>query len=90
MAGNYNINILYEGKHVPGSPFHAAVRADLDTRSIRCFGPGLETKGVYIDAHESMKMHDHQRCLSTNLLHVLLLPSPPSLRPLLDNLCRFY
>jgi hypothetical protein len=47
VAGNYNINILYEGKHIPGSPFRAAVRADLDTRAIRCYGPGLDPTGVY-------------------------------------------
>jgi hypothetical protein len=47
VAGNYNINILYEGNHIPGSPFRAAVRADLDTRAIRCYGPGLDPKGVY-------------------------------------------
>ena len=47
VAGNYNINILYEGQHIPGSPFRAAVRADLDTRGIRCYGPGLDPKGVY-------------------------------------------
>ena len=47
VSGNYNINILYEGKHITGSPFHAAVRADLDTHTIRCYGPGLEPNGVY-------------------------------------------
>ena len=47
VAGNYNINILYEGKHITGSPFRSAVRADLDTRTIRCYGPGLDPKGVY-------------------------------------------
>lgn len=46
MAGNYNINILYEGQHIPGSPFRAAIRADLDTRGIRCYGPGLDPLGV--------------------------------------------
>ncbi|CAF3849734.1 unnamed protein product [Rotaria sp. Silwood2] len=46
VSGNYNINILYEGKHIPDSPFRSAVRADLDTRSIRCYGPGLDSNGV--------------------------------------------
>lgn len=55
MAGNYNINILYEGKHIPGSPFRAAVRADLDTRGIRCYGPGLEPSGVY-DANATLSL----------------------------------
>ncbi|CAF0875720.1 unnamed protein product [Rotaria sordida] len=50
VAGNYNINILYEGKHIPGSPFRAAVRADLDTRGIRCYGPGLDPKGVFLES----------------------------------------
>ncbi|CAF3564394.1 unnamed protein product [Adineta steineri] len=50
VAGNYNINILYEGKHIPGSPFRAAVRADLDTRAIRCYGPGLDPHGVFLES----------------------------------------
>ncbi|CAM2708294.1 unnamed protein product [Rotaria socialis] len=50
VSGNYNINILYEGKHIPDSPFHSAVRADLDTHSIRCYGPGLDTNGVFLES----------------------------------------
>ncbi|CAF3895693.1 unnamed protein product, partial [Adineta steineri] len=50
VAGNYNINILYEGKHIAGSPFHAAVRADLDTRTIRCYGPGIDTNEVFLES----------------------------------------
>ncbi|CAM4756036.1 unnamed protein product [Rotaria magnacalcarata] len=50
VSGNYNINILYEGKHIFGSPFHSAVRADLDTHSIRCYGPGLDTNGVFLES----------------------------------------
>ena len=47
VPGNYNINILYDGKHISGSPFRATIRSDVDTRSIRCYGPGLDTNGVY-------------------------------------------
>uniref|UniRef100_A0A8B9IT39 Uncharacterized protein n=1 Tax=Amazona collaria TaxID=241587 RepID=A0A8B9IT39_9PSIT len=40
--GDYNINILFAGAHVPGSPFRAAVRAPFDASKVTCSGPGLE------------------------------------------------
>lgn len=45
MAGPYNINILYQGVHIPGSPFQATVESDLDINSIRCYGPGIDPQG---------------------------------------------
>ncbi|CAF0961088.1 unnamed protein product [Rotaria sordida] len=45
VAGNYNINILYAGKHIPGSPFAAIV--DLNIQDIRCYGPGICSMGMY-------------------------------------------
>lgn len=45
MAGPYNINILYQGVHIPGSPFQAKVESDLDIGSIRCYGPGIDPAG---------------------------------------------
>uniref|UniRef100_A0A8B9QBH9 Uncharacterized protein n=1 Tax=Apteryx owenii TaxID=8824 RepID=A0A8B9QBH9_APTOW len=41
-AGDYNINILFAGAHVPGSPFRAPVRAPFDASKVTCSGPGLE------------------------------------------------
>ncbi len=45
MAGPYLINILYQGVHIPGSPFQATVKSDLDISKIRCYGPGLDPNG---------------------------------------------
>ena len=45
MAGNYMINILYQGEHIPGSPFQATVKSDLDIRGIKCYGPGIDPMG---------------------------------------------
>uniref|UniRef100_A0A8B9LXD1 Filamin C, gamma a (actin binding protein 280) n=1 Tax=Astyanax mexicanus TaxID=7994 RepID=A0A8B9LXD1_ASTMX len=41
-AGDYNINILYGEKHIPGSPFKAAVKPALDASRVTVSGPGLE------------------------------------------------
>jgi hypothetical protein len=46
MAGAYNINILYEGVHIPNSPFQANVKSDLDISRIRVYGPGIDPKGI--------------------------------------------
>ncbi|XP_075946071.1 filamin-C-like isoform X4 [Anarhichas minor] len=40
--GEYAINILFAEKHIPGSPFKAAVRAALDPSKVTASGPGLE------------------------------------------------
>uniref|UniRef100_A0A8C2SSM5 FLNC protein n=1 Tax=Coturnix japonica TaxID=93934 RepID=A0A8C2SSM5_COTJA len=44
-AGDYTINILFAGSHVPGSPFLAPITAPFDPTKVTCEGPGLE-KGV--------------------------------------------
>ncbi|KAG7256275.1 hypothetical protein CRUP_015168 [Coryphaenoides rupestris] len=41
-AGLYNINILFADRHIPGSPFKAAVRPAFDPSKVRAGGPGLE------------------------------------------------
>ena len=46
MAGNYLINILYQGVHIPGSPFKAVVDSNLDIKGIKCYGPGIDPKGT--------------------------------------------
>ncbi|XP_046706221.1 filamin-C isoform X1 [Silurus meridionalis] len=40
--GDYSINILFGGAHVPGSPFVAKVRPALDAGRVVASGPGLE------------------------------------------------
>lgn len=40
--GDYSINILFGGAHVPGSPFVARVRPALDAGRVVASGPGLE------------------------------------------------
>ena len=48
MPGAYNINILYDGVHIPNSPFQAHVKSDLDISRIRVYGPGIDPKGIKI------------------------------------------
>ena len=71
VAGNYNINILYEGQHIPGSPFRAAVRADLDTRAIRCYGPGLDPSGVYCIAVQRQDISIQTYLIDALSLHLI-------------------
>jgi len=40
--GDYAINILFADRHVPGSPFGAAVRPAFDPGKVTASGPGLE------------------------------------------------
>lgn len=40
--GDYNINILFAGTHIPGSPFRAPIRPKFDPSKVTCEGPGLE------------------------------------------------
>ncbi|KAK5619105.1 hypothetical protein CRENBAI_000424 [Crenichthys baileyi] len=41
-AGEYAINILFAEKHIPGSPFKAAIRPAFDPSKVTASGPGLE------------------------------------------------
>lgn len=41
-AGEYVIDIQYEGVHIPNSPFHVNVLPTTDTNAVRAYGPGLE------------------------------------------------
>ncbi|XP_033927771.1 LOW QUALITY PROTEIN: filamin-A [Melopsittacus undulatus] len=49
--GDYNINILFAGAHVPGSPFRAAVPPPFDASKVTCSGPGLEGATAGQDGH---------------------------------------
>ncbi|KAJ3597175.1 hypothetical protein NHX12_003575 [Muraenolepis orangiensis] len=42
VAGEYDINILFAERHIPGSPFKAAVRPAFDASKVTASGPGLE------------------------------------------------
>ncbi|XP_078730303.1 filamin-C-like isoform X1 [Lampetra fluviatilis] len=42
MPGEYLVNILFADKHIPGSPFKAAVKPSVDASKVRASGPGLE------------------------------------------------
>ncbi|XP_037316973.2 filamin-C isoform X1 [Pungitius pungitius] len=47
--GEYAINILFADRHVPGSPFKAAVQSAFDPSKVTASGPGLERGKVYED-----------------------------------------
>ncbi|PIO31737.1 Filamin-A [Aquarana catesbeiana] len=44
--GDYNINILFADKHIPGSPFKAKIEPCFDPTKVTCSGPGLEQAQV--------------------------------------------
>uniref|UniRef100_A0A3B3ZQH0 Calponin-homology (CH) domain-containing protein n=1 Tax=Periophthalmus magnuspinnatus TaxID=409849 RepID=A0A3B3ZQH0_9GOBI len=41
-AGEYAVNILFAEKHIPGSPFKAAIRPAFDPSKVTASGPGLD------------------------------------------------
>uniref|UniRef100_A0A0B7BLG3 Calponin-homology (CH) domain-containing protein n=1 Tax=Arion vulgaris TaxID=1028688 RepID=A0A0B7BLG3_9EUPU len=52
VAGNYNVNISYGDRPIPGSPFKANVKPGkptIDVSGIRAYGPGLNPAGVFLD-----------------------------------------
>ena len=48
-AGDYNINILFAEKPIPGSPFKASIEPSkiLDLSGVKVYGPGVEPKGNF-------------------------------------------
>uniref|UniRef100_UPI00358E6021 filamin-C-like isoform X2 n=1 Tax=Myxine glutinosa TaxID=7769 RepID=UPI00358E6021 len=42
QAGDYLVNILFAGSHIPGSPFKAVVGSKFDSSKVRASGPGLQ------------------------------------------------
>ncbi|GCC45488.1 hypothetical protein chiPu_0029754, partial [Chiloscyllium punctatum] len=40
--GDYLINILFAGAHIPSSPFKASIMASFDPSKVKAWGPGLE------------------------------------------------
>ncbi|MCJ8734519.1 hypothetical protein PDJAM_G00236590 [Pangasius djambal] len=41
IPGNYDINITYGGRPIPGSPFRVPVKDVVDVSKVKCSGPGL-------------------------------------------------
>ncbi|KAF7233232.1 hypothetical protein EG68_08612 [Paragonimus skrjabini miyazakii] len=40
--GNCQIEVLYDGKHIPGSPFNVQIRKSCEPERVRVMGPGVE------------------------------------------------
>ena len=47
VAGEYDINILWEGVHIPNSPFHISVRPAIDPKAVKCYGEAFEPGRLY-------------------------------------------
>ncbi|XP_006631014.2 filamin-B isoform X2 [Lepisosteus oculatus] len=43
VPGIYDVNITYEGQHIPGSPFKVPVKDVVDPSKVKIAGPGLGT-----------------------------------------------
>ena len=48
-AGEYNVSILWEGVHIPNSPFHITVRPAIDPSAVLCYGEGVEGGNLMTD-----------------------------------------
>ncbi|RDD41359.1 Filamin-A [Trichoplax sp. H2] len=46
IDGNYVIDVIFYGQHVPKSPFHVEVQSFCDPNRVRTEGPGLASTGV--------------------------------------------
>ena len=49
VPGDYDINILWEGTHIPNSPYHIAVNSSVDASAIRVYGECLEPGRLFTD-----------------------------------------
>ncbi|XP_048239132.1 filamin-A-like isoform X3 [Haliotis rufescens] len=45
-AGDYDIAVKFADKDIPGSPFRVSVCDPVDASKVKCYGPGIDTKGV--------------------------------------------
>ncbi|XP_031757111.1 filamin-B isoform X3 [Xenopus tropicalis] len=43
VTGDYDVNITYDGEHIPGSPFRVPVKDVVDPSKVKISGPGLGT-----------------------------------------------
>ena len=49
VAGDYDINILWEGVHIPNSPYHLSVKPSVDPSAVRVYGESLEPGQLFTD-----------------------------------------
>ncbi|XP_071084082.1 filamin-A-like isoform X4 [Haliotis cracherodii] len=45
-AGDYDIAVKFADKDIPGSPFRVSVCDPVDASKVKCYGPGIDSKGV--------------------------------------------
>lgn len=48
-AGEYAVNVLFEGEHVPNSPFRFPISTTTDSGLVKAYGPGIESKELKTD-----------------------------------------
>ena len=41
LAGDYDVNILFDGQHIPGSPFKVMASEPVDVSKVKVTGPGV-------------------------------------------------
>ncbi|KAL5013398.1 hypothetical protein ScPMuIL_007668 [Solemya velum] len=46
VPGDYNVTVKFADQHIPGSPFHVPIKAPINPEKVKCYGPGLDPKGV--------------------------------------------
>ncbi|XP_076163878.1 filamin A protein cher isoform X2 [Ptiloglossa arizonensis] len=71
-VGDYSINITFNEKHIPGSPFQAIIAKDTDVSKIKVSGDGIQPHGLSvkqpteftIDAREVMKLENDDNKVS--------------------------
>ena len=49
VAGEYDVNILWEGVHIPNSPYHISVKPSVDASAVRVYGESLEPGRLFTD-----------------------------------------
>nr|WAW84873.1 filamin-like 3 [Halisarca dujardinii] len=49
VPGDYDINVFWEGVHIPNSPYHIGVRPAIDPSAVVCYGEGLEGGNLFTD-----------------------------------------
>ncbi|XP_046683134.1 filamin-A isoform X3 [Homalodisca vitripennis] len=49
-SGDYTVNITFNDRHIPGSPFQAIILPEADLTSIKASGNGIMPHGVYVDS----------------------------------------
>ena len=49
VPGDYDINVLWEGTHIPNSPYHISVRPAIDPTAVKCYGEAFEPGRLFTD-----------------------------------------